>query len=303
MSLLSRPKLKRWKKQTWNWRRISKHPKPVITTPSATITNTSTMMPPIAILIRNIATEGIPTHHLHLATMIRRRTINATEQKEKDRNPLMALASGSGDIGAITTMRTISANSGMASKLRTHARSTEDHGTGAPNATAWEIMQPMNTMTATSTLHQIGPRMTTTLHAEYPSYLAGHSAPHGSNLSEESRYMLEDSRWKVQSEENHNSNQINNSSNSKLNPNLLSLDKSALLDIVSSLSGSSTTSSKITKTNKHSIAYQNRLTFTSHTRCHIQKQLVRIQAQASISSLSGDLCSFQSRAFHDEVSF
>ena len=134
--------------------------------PFVTTTSASTMMPPIAILTRNIATEGIQTHHLHLATMTRCHTIDATERKEKDTNPIMALEIGSGDIDAITPMKTTSANFGMVSKLKTHAQSTEDPGTGAPRATAWEIMQPLNIVTTTNTLHQIGPRMTIALLAE-----------------------------------------------------------------------------------------------------------------------------------------
>ena len=91
--------------------------------------------------------------------------------------------------------------------------------------------------------------------------------------------MSEDSRWKAQSEEDNNNNYKDNKSiNSLQNPNLLSLDKSALIDIVSSLSGSSTSSSKSIKTNKHSIAYPDKLTVTSHTHRHIQKQLVRVHA-------------------------
>ena len=90
------------------------------------------MIIPIAILKRNIATEVTLMHHLHLVTTTRRHTIDVTEQKEKDKNPLMAMESGSGDINAITPTRTTSAPFGMDIKLETHVQSMENHGTGAP---------------------------------------------------------------------------------------------------------------------------------------------------------------------------
>ena len=124
------------------------------------------MMPPIAILTRNIATEGIQPHYLHLATMTRRHTIDATERKEKTTNPIMDLELGSGDMDAITTMKRTSTSFGTVSKLKIHAQSTAAPGTGAPNATAWEIMRPLNIVTATNTQHQTGTRMTIALLAE-----------------------------------------------------------------------------------------------------------------------------------------
>ena len=107
----------------------------------------------------------------------------------------MASEIGSGDLDAITPTRMISALFGMVIRLKTHVQSMVNHGTGVSRASAWAITPAKITVTA-NILHQIGTKADDerSSHRGNSSYLAGRSAPHGSNLSDESRYMSEDSR-------------------------------------------------------------------------------------------------------------